>query len=119
MQPLIDSNSLYFSYLNENNGANVLNDVNFSIRQGEFVAIVGHNGSGKSTLAKLFNAIFLPTSGTIVVGGLETSNKEFVFEIRNLCDYTFFLKHLCVEIHHLNNVTHYFLLIICHIIYRR
>ena len=82
MPPLIDINNLHFSYLNENEGGGVLNDVNFSVEQGEFIAIVGHNGSGKSTLAKLFNAIFLPTSGTVVVDGLDTSNKQSVFEIR-------------------------------------
>ena len=82
MRPLIDVNGLHFSYLNENFGKEVLNDLNFSIQQGEFIAIVGHNGSGKSTLAKLFNAIFLPTSGTIFVDGIDTLNKELIFEIR-------------------------------------
>ena len=82
MRPLIDVNGLHFSYLNENDEKDVLNDLNFSIRQGEFVAIVGRNGSGKSTLAKLFNAIFLPTSGTIFVDGIDTLDKELIFEIR-------------------------------------
>ncbi len=82
MRPLIDVNGLHFSYLNENFGKEVLNDLNFSIQQGEFIAIVGHNGSGKSTLAKLFNAIFLPTSGTIFIDGIDTLNKELIFEIR-------------------------------------
>ena len=45
MRPLIDVNGLHFSYLNENFGKEVLNDLNFSIQQGEFIAIVGHNGS--------------------------------------------------------------------------
>ena len=82
MRPLIDVNGLRFSYLNENFGKEVLNGLNFSIQQGEFIAIVGHNGSGKSTLAKLFNAIFLPTSGTIFIDGIDTLNKELIFEIR-------------------------------------
>lgn len=82
MRPLIGVNGLHFSYSNENDGEEVLNGLNFSIQQGEFIAIVGHNGSGKSTLAKLFNAIFLPTSGTVFVDGIDTLNKELIFEIR-------------------------------------
>lgn len=59
-----------------------LSGISAEIRQGEFVAVLGHNGSGKSTLAKLINALYLPTEGTIVVCGYDTRKEEFVWEIR-------------------------------------
>ena len=59
-----------------------LDDVNFSIAEGEFVAIIGTNGSGKSTLAKHFNALLIPTSGKIFVDGLDTSQEENLWNIR-------------------------------------
>ena len=46
-----------------------LNDVNISIEQGDFVAIIGHTGSGKSTLVQHFNGLVKPTSGQILVDG--------------------------------------------------
>lgn len=60
-----------------------LDDVSLSIRQGEFLAVLGRNGSGKSTLAKLMNALILPASGTVVVNGIDTSNEEMLWEIRS------------------------------------
>ncbi len=59
-----------------------LDDVNFSIAEGEFVAIIGTNGSGKSTLAKHFNALLIPTSGKIFVDGLDTAQEENLWHIR-------------------------------------
>ena len=53
-----------------------------AIRQGEFVAVLGHNGSGKSTLAKLINALYTPTEGNIVVCGYDTREEKLVWEIR-------------------------------------
>ena len=50
-----------------------LREVNLRIDAGETVAIIGHNGSGKSTLAKLLAAILKPTSGTVLVDGLNTT----------------------------------------------
>ena len=56
--------------------------INLTIREGAFVALVGHNGSGKSTLAKLFNGLLVPNSGTVTVCGLDTAEKKNIFEIR-------------------------------------
>ena len=50
----------------------VLNEVSFTIRPGEFLALLGQNGSGKSTLARLLNGLLMPTHGTIVVDGMDT-----------------------------------------------
>ncbi len=52
----------------------VLFGVDLTIQRGEFVAILGHNGSGKSTLAKLLNALLVPTTGSVLVNGLDTKN---------------------------------------------
>ncbi|MBQ4153205.1 MAG: ATP-binding cassette domain-containing protein, partial [Oscillospiraceae bacterium] len=60
----------------------VLFDINLSVSPGEFVAVLGHNGSGKSTLAKHFNAILLPSGGTVYVDGINTVEEERLFDIR-------------------------------------
>ena len=59
-----------------------LSDVTASIREGEFVAVLGHNGSGKSTLAKLLNGLFLPAKGNVVVCGYDTRKEELIWEVR-------------------------------------
>ena len=58
-------------------------NANFTINKGEFVAIVGRNGSGKSTLARTMNALLLPTEGTVYVNSIDTSNDEMIWEIRS------------------------------------
>ena len=60
-----------------------VNNVDFSIKKGEFVAIVGRNGSGKSTLARTMNALLLPTDGTVLVNEIDTKNEEMVWDIRS------------------------------------
>lgn len=50
-----------------------LNGVDFSVEEGEFVAVLGHNGSGKSTLARLVNGLLTPSEGKITVLGLDAS----------------------------------------------
>ena len=59
-----------------------LDGLNFSIDDGEFVAIIGTNGSGKSTLAKHFNALLLPTNGKVFVDGLDTSDEKNLWRVR-------------------------------------
>ena len=53
-----------------------LDDVSFSIRDGEFVGLIGHTGSGKSTLVMHLNGLLKPSSGSIVVDGLNLSDKD-------------------------------------------
>ena len=59
-----------------------IEDVSFEVKAGDFVAILGHNGSGKSTLAKHMNALLVPEEGTIYVDGIDTSEQEMKWEIR-------------------------------------
>ncbi|MDR2166235.1 MAG: energy-coupling factor transporter ATPase [Clostridiales bacterium] len=59
-----------------------LDGVDMGIKQGEFVAVLGHNGSGKSTLAKHINCLLMPTSGTVWVKGIATSDEEKIWDIR-------------------------------------
>jgi putative ABC transport system ATP-binding protein len=72
-----------------------LNDINISVHRGEFVVILGCSGSGKTTLLNLIGALDMPTAGTIVVDGVETSRIPnmkrfraetvgFVFQLHNL-----------------------------------
>ena len=60
----------------------VLKDVSLSVPEGQFLAVLGHNGCGKSTLAKHFNAILTPTSGKVTVAGIDTSDEDKLFDIR-------------------------------------
>ena len=60
-----------------------LDDISLSVRQGEFLAVLGRNGSGKSTLAKLMNALILPVSGTVIVDGIDTTDEEMLWDIRS------------------------------------
>lgn len=59
-----------------------LKHISLSIQKGEVVAIVGHNGSGKSTLCKLFNALLLPSEGTVSVDGMNPCDENNLLEIR-------------------------------------
>lgn len=59
-----------------------LDHVDLDVKQGQFIAILGHNGSGKSTLAKHINALLAPSEGTIWVDEMDTSVEENVIPIR-------------------------------------
>ena len=59
-----------------------LDAVDLQIEAGEFVAILGANGSGKSTLAKHLNALLLPTSGHVIVAGMDTLATKELWQIR-------------------------------------
>lgn len=61
-----------------------LNDVSLTVRDGEFVAFIGHTGSGKSTLAEHCNATKVPSSGTVTMDGLSTSDRKQRREVRRL-----------------------------------
>ena len=60
----------------------VFENLNLTVEQGSFVAVLGHNGCGKSTLAKHFNAILLPAGGSVHVFGLDTREENLLLQIR-------------------------------------
>ena len=65
-----------------------LDGVNFSVNEGEFVAVVGTSGSGKSTLLHMMGGLDIPTSGTVIVRGEELAKKNdeqlTIFRRRNI-----------------------------------
>ena len=91
---MIKIENLNFSYRNnseenEKDSTLALNNLNLSIKEGEFVAILGHNGSGKSTLAKLLNGQIFPTKGDILICGMNTKDEKKIWDIREKCSMVF------------------------------
>lgn len=84
MSTMIETKNLTFTYpaAEGETPKTALRDVTLSIDEGSFVVILGHNGSGKSTLAKTFNAVLLPSGGTVYVDEMDTANEELLLEIR-------------------------------------
>lgn len=66
-----------------------LKDITLTIRQGEFVGILGMNGSGKSTMARLFNGLVKPTAGKIYINSMDLDSPEKLTEIRQLVGMVF------------------------------
>lgn len=81
-EQMIKIDDLVFDYVEENSRFRAIDHVTLELNRGEYVAIIGHNGSGKSTLAKHMNAVLLPTQGDVFVDGMNTKDKERVWDIR-------------------------------------
>ena len=85
---IVETKNLKFEYIRRDDEGNVegittaIDDVSLEIKQGDFIAILGHNGSGKSTLAKHINAILYPTEGTVWVDGMNTTDEAHLWDIR-------------------------------------
>lgn len=84
METAISVEHLSYSYpgVDDTPGVTVFEDMNLSIEQGTFVAVLGSNGCGKSTLAKHFNSILLPCGGKVYVYGMDTTNEELLISVR-------------------------------------
>ena len=83
----IEAKDLVFDYVKtDENGLvtknRAIDGVSFTIEKGKFTAIIGQNGSGKSTLAKNMNALLTPTEGTMLVDGMDTSDAENTWKVR-------------------------------------
>jgi energy-coupling factor transport system ATP-binding protein len=87
--PLIDVQGITYIYpaqktrKSETQGVPALQDVSLQVREGEYVALLGHNGSGKSTLARHCNALLIPTSGRVLVAGRDSSDPKEQRAIRD------------------------------------
>lgn len=92
---IIRTEDLVYEYIRRDEEGNVegvtraVDEVSLDIKQGDFIAILGHNGSGKSTLAKHMNAILNPTEGTVWVDGMDTREEENVWDIRQTAGMVF------------------------------
>lgn len=84
----IEAKKLVHEYIRRDEEGNVegidtaLDGVNLDIKQGEFVAVLGHNGSGKSTLAKHLNVLLQASGGTLWVDGKDTKDAANIWDIR-------------------------------------
>lgn len=85
---IIKTDKLTFEYIRRDDEGNVegittaVDHVDLDVKAGEFIAILGHNGSGKSTLAKHINALLMPTEGTVWVDGMDTTDENHIYDIR-------------------------------------
>ena len=92
---IIKAKNVVYEYIRRDEEGNVegitkaVNDVSLDIEQGQFIAILGHNGSGKSTLAKHMNAILNPTEGTLWVDGMDTTEEDNIWKIRQTAGMVF------------------------------
>lgn len=92
---IIKTEDLTYEYIRRDEegnaeGSNIAVDhVSLSVKQGDFIAILGHNGSGKSTLAKHINAILVPTEGTVWVDGMDTSDEANLWNVRQTAGMVF------------------------------
>ena len=84
MSDIISVEHLAYTYpgVEGANGVTVFEDMNLTVEEGSFVAILGTNGCGKSTLAKHFNSILLPSGGKVYVCGIDTANEERIMTVR-------------------------------------
>ena len=92
---IIKAKELVYEYIRRDEDGNVdsintaVDHVDLDVKQGDFVAILGHNGSGKSTLAKHLNAILYPSEGTVWVDGMETTKEENLWKVRQTAGMVF------------------------------
>ena len=83
MKNLIEVKNLTFRYDTEYlNSEETLSNLNLTVEKSSFTVILGHNGSGKSTLAKMLNGLNRPSSGDILVDGINTRDEENEFLIK-------------------------------------
>ncbi|AJD30608.1 MULTISPECIES: energy-coupling factor transporter ATPase [Clostridium] len=87
MNEMIKCNNVTYKYESnkedENTQKIALDNVNLTIKKGDFVVILGRNGSGKSTIAKHMNSLLIPSEGKVYVDNLDTGDLENTWNIRN------------------------------------
>jgi len=92
---MIQTEKLVFEYDKRDSEGNItgksraIDEVDIDVKEGQFIAILGHNGSGKSTFAKHINAILVPTEGTMWVDGKDTKKPEELWNVRQTAGMVF------------------------------
>ena len=86
---IIEAESLFFSYEHQESLNLTLNDINFKVEKGEFIALLGANGSGKSTLARQINALLPLQRGKLLVNGFDAGIETNMRDIRRACGMVF------------------------------
>ncbi len=92
---MIQTEKLIFEYEKRDEDGNVIgasraiDGVDIDVKEGQFVAVLGHNGSGKSTFAKHLNAILVPTDGTVWVDGRNTTEPQELWNVRQAAGMVF------------------------------
>lgn len=92
---IVKAKNLTFEYIRRDEDGNVegitkaVDNVSIDIKQGDFVAVLGHNGSGKSTFAKHLNALVMPTEGTVWVDDMDTREEENTLKVRQTAGMVF------------------------------
>jgi energy-coupling factor transport system ATP-binding protein len=79
--PFIEVKDLVYCYPD---GTKALNGINLEVGLGEMMALIGQNGSGKTTLSKCLNGLFKPTSGDVIVDGLNSRNTSIVQMVKRV-----------------------------------
>ncbi len=83
---VIEVKDLKFAY---NDGTVALENINFDIKKGQFVALIGQNGCGKTTLSKCLNGILKLTLGSIKVNGINVTKKGIIKDLVRNIGYVF------------------------------
>ena len=92
---IVKASKLIFEYIRRDEEENIeevkraIDDVDVDIKQGDFVAVLGHNGSGKSTFAKHINGILMPSEGTVLVSGIDTRDEDHIWDVRRTAGMVF------------------------------
>ena len=76
MSSIIEIKNVSYNYTEDDAEYTAVNNVTLNIERGSFTVILGHNGSGKSTLAKMLNGLNKPSSGDILVDGINTKDEN-------------------------------------------
>ncbi len=92
---IIKASKLVHEYIRRDEEGNVaaittaLDHVDLDVKEGQFIAILGHNGSGKSTLAKHINALLSPSEGSLWVNGMDVTKEENILPVRQTAGMVF------------------------------
>ena len=82
MDSIISVRNVTYEYREEETVYAAVKDLSLEIERGSFTVILGHNGSGKSTLAKMLNGLNKPTSGDVLVDGINTKDEATEVEVK-------------------------------------